>query len=249
MYHINMTLQSEDGLGSQPCQVPALLPWIFFSAAFKHWPQFEKSLVGRNGLATLKEYWENACRLPWGRNHPAATSPNEFGTTVPTAYFIDAGEFANGSSVTVVTAGSIAAGRGNSFDKIFLVMVLPEARLVKARECDVSERLRCNVRGAASRSKGVSGSISGAKPMKTGPKIFPQQRKLMGLLCFARWPWRLRGGPKCGPGVHVKDPFLGRGHLEIVHLSGRKLHGYREPQTSVARTSHRMSRCQSWLTS
>ena len=28
--------------------------------------------------------------------------------------------------------------------------------------------------------------------------FFPQQRKFFGFQCFARWPWRFRGGQKCG---------------------------------------------------
>jgi hypothetical protein len=54
------------------------------------------------------------------------------GFTVPVVYFIDGGEFSNGSSATVVSISSLVAGRGNAFDKSFLICTLPEQLLVKA---------------------------------------------------------------------------------------------------------------------
>lgn len=86
--------------------------------------------VGPSGLGTFKEYWDNAMKMPWGRNHPIAQTPEAFPFTVPLAYFIDGGEFSDGANATVTTVSSIASGRGNAYDKSFLISLLPEDRVI-----------------------------------------------------------------------------------------------------------------------
>jgi hypothetical protein len=132
VYWIYVTLDKTDGLGVVRELVPVLLPWELYAAAYSSsWAQFESSAVGPSGIETLRAYWVNAMRLPWGRAHPIAQSPQDFPFTIPLSYFIDGGEFSDGSNATITTVSSIACGRGNAYDKSFLISVLPEDRLVK----------------------------------------------------------------------------------------------------------------------
>ena len=131
VYWIKITLANLNSLGSQQVLVPVFLPFEMFAAAWgAGWHQFERSATGHR-LSALHQYWENAMRLPWGQNHPLARTPENFPFAVPVAYFIDGGEFSDGSSATVTTISSIACGRGHAYDKSFLLSVLPEDRLIK----------------------------------------------------------------------------------------------------------------------
>ena len=131
-YWIKITLWNADKLGSSVQSVPVLLPFELYAAAWQAgWKQFERSAVGPGGVEVFALYWKNAMRQPWGQRHPLFAMPEMFAFAVPLAYFVDGAEFSNGSSATVTSVASVAAGRGNAYDKSFLISVLPEDRLVK----------------------------------------------------------------------------------------------------------------------
>jgi len=127
-------------------EVPVICPWDFYHAAFVAGEeQFRRSAVGEGGDAALQAYWDNAMRLPWGQKHPLANSPNDFKHAIPLAYFMDGGEFSDGSSALLTTCSSICCGKGHAFDKSCLICLLPEDRCLKAGRNIFGLKILCHI--------------------------------------------------------------------------------------------------------
>jgi len=116
---------AEDGR-SIPTAVPALPIWklchALYSAGFL---QFRVSLLGRGGEPTIREFWEHALTLPWGRNHPALTHKPNLGTVLPLTIHLDGAEIYTSSEYWVLSFSSAVVRNCNVVDCKFPILKLP----------------------------------------------------------------------------------------------------------------------------
>ena len=66
----------------------------------------ERCWLGPGGMSSCAEYWRNALRLEWGRQHPALQRNHPLEMVWPVQYHMDDAEFYTGTSYRIVSCSS-----------------------------------------------------------------------------------------------------------------------------------------------
>ena len=106
-YYINVTFQTKHAIQPRVLQIPILLPFELFHAAWESGPkQFDASFIGGFDPERISEFWKHAFQFPdWG-HHPLAQMPHLLSKAIPFTYHADGAEIHSNTEFWIWSWGS-----------------------------------------------------------------------------------------------------------------------------------------------
>ena len=136
-YNIPVTVKSLDPAKKTEQRALATVPFYEYIAAAYEFgaATFRRIFLGKEPFGFFEEYWLNAQRNTWGREHPALQGATDLAFVIPLQHHSDGAVFQNKIEFQIYSVSSVA-GVGSSYDTKMVVAIIDAAVFVDGGETD-----------------------------------------------------------------------------------------------------------------